>query len=89
MNTVKVTFGFIDCAAIKFLWVPDLEWGIGILPRNVVLILFIIIGSALIAYLIGFVKIGSYDDRESSRFGIGRLIIMGVVLLSLYQLVCH
>ena len=87
MNTVKVTFGFIEIgAAIKFLWVPDLEWGIGILPRNVVLILFIIIGLALIAYLLGVVKIGSYDDRESSRFGIGRLIIMGVVLLSLYPI---
>ena len=87
MNTAKVTFGFIEIgAAIKFLWVPDLEWGIGILPRNVVLILFIIIGLALIAYLLDVVKIGSYNDRESSKFGLGRLIIMGVVLLSLYPI---
>jgi len=45
METIKIVFGFIEiAAAVKFLWVPDLEWELGILPRNVVLAIFILIG---------------------------------------------
>ena len=60
MDTLKISFGFIElAAAVKFLWVPDLEWDIGVLPRNVVLIIFIMIFLALIGYLAGFFRIGS------------------------------
>ena len=32
METLKISFGFIElAAAVKFLWVPDLEWSIGFL----------------------------------------------------------
>ena len=32
METLKISFGFIElAAAVKFLWVPDLEWNIGFL----------------------------------------------------------
>ena len=52
MEKAKVVFGFIElAAAVKFLWVPDIEWGIGLLPRSVVLSLFLLIGLCLIAYL--------------------------------------
>ena len=52
MEKVKVVFGFIElAAAVKFLWVPDLEWGLGLMPRSVVMILFIAIGIGVILYL--------------------------------------
>ena len=52
METLKIVFGFIEiAAAIKFLWVPDLEWNLGILPRNVVLALFISIGAVSYTHL--------------------------------------
>ena len=55
MEKAKVVFGFIElAAAVKFLWVPDMEWGIGLLPRSVVLSLFLLIGLCLIAYLSTF-----------------------------------
>ena len=48
MEKLKVIFGFIElAAAVKFLWVPDLEWKIGLMPRGVVLALFLIIGIGL------------------------------------------
>ena len=54
MEKVKVVFGFIElAAAVKFLWVPDLEWGLGLMPRSVVMILFIAIGIGVILYLAG------------------------------------
>ena len=67
METLKISFGFIEiAAAVKFLWVPDLEWSIGLLPRNVVLIIFIIIGTALIGYLAGLFSIGSSSNVNLS-----------------------
>ena len=52
METLKLSFGFIElAAAIKFLWVPDLEWGIGLFPRNVVLIIFIVIAGSSLPYI--------------------------------------
>ncbi len=79
METLKIVFGFIELiAAIKFFWVPDLEWNIGLLPRNVVLILFIIIGIAQIAYLMGFYTIGSSEKIKPFQIGKGR--IAGIML---------
>ena len=44
METLKIVFGFIEiAAAVNFLWVPDLEWGLGLLPRHIVLLIFVII----------------------------------------------
>ena len=54
METLKIVFGFIEiAAAIKFLWVPDFEWNLGLLPRDIVLALFIFIGFLLMGYLLG------------------------------------
>ena len=82
METIKIVFGFIEiAAAVKFLWVPDLEWKLGLLPRNVVLALFIIIGIFQIGYLLGFFTIGSAEKIKPFQIGKGRMI--GIVLTGL------
>ena len=82
METIKIVFGFIEiAAAIKFLWVPDLEWKLGLLPRNVVLALFIMIGILQIGYLLGFFTIGSAEKIKPFQIGKGRVI--GIVLTGL------
>ena len=82
METIKIVFGFIEiAAAVKFLWVPDLEWKLGLLPRNVVLALFIIIGILQIGYLLGFFTIGSAEKIKPFQIGKGRVI--GIVLTGL------
>ncbi len=68
------------------MWVPDLEWSIGFLPRNVVLIIFIIIGIALIAYLAGLLSIGSSSNVKPFRLGKGRTIGILFTLLFLYPI---
>ncbi len=87
METLKVSFGFIElAAAVKFLWVPDLEWGLGLLPRNIVLIIFIGVGVALIGYLAGFYKIGSAHNIEPFRLGSGRIIAIILIVLVIYPI---
>ena len=82
IETIKIVFGFIEiAAAVKFLWVPDLEWKLGLLPRNVVLALFIIIGILQIGYLLGFFTIGSAEKIKPFQIGKGRMI--GIVLTGL------
>ena len=82
METLKIVFGFIElAAAVKFLWVPDLEWKMGLLPRNVVLALFILIGIAQMAYLLGFYTFGSGKKMKPFRIGRGRFV--GIVLTGL------
>ena len=84
METIKIVFGFIEiAAAIKFLWVPDLEWGLGILPRNVVLGLFILVGMLIIGYLLGLFKVGSAEKIKAFNIGKGRMVgilLTGMVL---------
>ena len=84
METLKIVFGFIEiAAAVKFLWVPDLEWELGILPRNVVLAIFILIGLLQIGYLFGFFRIGLAEKVKPFQIGKGRVIgilLTGMVL---------
>ena len=83
METLKIVFGFIELvAAVKFLWVPDLEWNLGLLPRNVVLAIFILIGIAQMAYLLGFYMVGSSEEKIKP-FQISRSRWMGTVLTGL------
>ena len=87
METMKIVFGFIEiAAAIKFLWVPDLEWGLGLLPRNIVLILFLLIGFILIAYLLGFFKIGLVENIQLLKVGKGRIVTIILCLFTLYPI---
>ena len=79
METVKVGFGFLELAvAIKFLWVPDIEFGIGILTRPVVLVLFALIGLATMGYFLGLYRIG-HSQASPFRVGVGRWITTAVV----------
>ena len=79
METLKIVFGFIEiAAAIKFLWVPDLEWGIGLLPRQVVLALFVLISLIQIAYLLGLFKVGTAHNIKP--FKVGKSRIVGILL---------
>ena len=88
METLKIAFGFIEiAAAIKFLWVPDLEWGLGLLPRNIVLALFIFIGLLLIGYLLGLFKVGNSDNIKPFQIGKGRFIALVFSCLMLYPVV--
>lgn len=85
METMKVIFGFIElAAAIKFLWVPDLHWNLGILPRNIVLILFVVVGMALVAYLLGFYTIGHGEKKKLFRVNKSRYIGVGLTLIVLW-----
>ena len=68
MEKLKVIFGFIElAAAVKFLWVPDLEWKIGLMPRGVVLALFLIIGIGLILYLLGLYSFQPSSPNHKSK----------------------
>jgi len=88
METLKIAFGFIEiAAAIKFLWVPDLEWGLGLLPRNIVLGLFIFIGLLLVGYLLGFFKVGTADNIKPLQIGKGRSVALAFTCLMLYPVV--
>lgn len=87
METMKIVFGFIEiAAAIKFLWVPDLEWELGLLPRNIVLILFLLIGFILITYLLGFFKIGLVENVQLLKVGKGRIVTIILCLFTLYPI---
>jgi len=90
MEKAKVVFGFIElAAAVKFLWVPDIEWGIGLLPRSVVLSLFLLIGLCLIAYLsnlFSFQGSDANDQKSISYIGIGvTLVVLAPLALSLFS----
>ena len=90
MEKAKVVFGFIElAAAVKFLWVPDIEWGIGLLPRSVVLSLFLLIGLCLIAYLsnlFSFQGSDVNDQKSISYIGIiVTLVVLAPLALSLFS----
>jgi thiol:disulfide interchange protein len=57
LNTVKVTLGFVELAlAIKFLSNADLVMNWGILPREMFIGLWIVIGIGLTLYLFGLIR---------------------------------
>ena len=82
MEKLKVIFGFIElAAAVKFLWVPDLEWKIGLMPRGVVLALFLIIGIGLILYLLGLYSFQPSSPDHKAKVSYFGVIITLIVLL--------
>ena len=90
MEKAKVIFGFIElAAAVKFLWVPDIEWGFGLLPRSVVLSLFLVIGLCLIAYLsnlFSFISQNKNNQGSISYIGVFiTLLVLTPVALSLFS----
>ena len=75
LNSVKVVLGFLELGlAIKFLSMPDLAYHWGILPRNIFLLIWILISFSLSLYLFGFIKFP--HDSSKIKFGIGRILVI-------------
>ena len=63
LNTIKVSFGFIELAlALKFLSNVDLSYHLGILNRDVFLVLWIVVFFLLGLYLLGKLKFAHDSD---------------------------
>jgi thiol:disulfide interchange protein DsbD len=63
LNTIKVSFGFIELAlALKFLSNVDLSYHLGILNRDVFLVLWIVVFFLLGVYLLGKLKFAHDSD---------------------------
>jgi len=85
LNTVKVVLGFVELAlAIKFLSNADLVMNWGLLPREVFIGLWIVIGVGLALYLFGLLSFphDSPNVRPSKvRLGLGVLTTAFVLYL--------
>ena len=86
MNTVKIVFGFLELAlAIKFLSNADLVKHWGILKRETFFALWIIVGIALVLYLLGILKF-EHDPPPKKlsklRIGIALFFLAFVIYLA-------
>jgi len=80
LGTVKHVLGFIEIAfAIKFLSNADLVWQLGFLQRELFLILWILLGIALVLYLFGLIPMP--HEPRPERVGLGRKLT-GVFFLA-------
>ena len=80
MNTVKITFAFIELAvALKYISNADLVNQWGLLKRETFFGLWIAIGFALVFYLLGVLRFP--HDPPPKKIGWPRLIIAGLFLL--------
>ena len=69
MDKVKVTLGFVELAfSLKFLSVADMAYGWGILPRDLFILLWIIMAILLGLYLMGLT--GKKQNGNKRRFSI-------------------
>ena len=85
MNTVKIVFGFLELAfAIKYISNADLVEHWGLLKREVFIALWIIIGIAIVVYLLGIIKF-SYDPppKKLSKGRIGVALFFLAITLYL------
>ncbi len=74
LNTVKVSFAFIELAfGLKFLQMADIDRNWGLLPRDVYLALWIAIFALWGFYLLG--KLRFKGDDEVTHIGTGRLML--------------
>lgn len=74
LNSVKVVLGFLELAlAFKFLSIADLVYHWGILDRDIFLVIWIVIFSALGLYLLG--KIRLPHDSKIDHIGVPRLLL--------------
>lgn len=74
LNTVKVTFAFLELAfGLKFLQMADLYCNWGLLPRDIYLALWIVIFGMLGFYLLG--KLRFKGDDEVKEIGTLRLFL--------------
>ncbi len=78
LQTVKVVLGFVELAlAVKFLSNADLVEHWGLLKRETFFLLWIIIGIAMVLYLLG--KIRFPHDHGGEKIGIGKWVTIGLV----------
>lgn len=83
LETFKVTLGFLELAlALKFLSNADLVWHLGLLDREVYLVLWITLFLFLALYLLGKLPL---KGAPSGPIGVGRLLLgMSSFALALY-----
>lgn len=68
MDRVKVTLGFIELAfSLKFLSVADMAYGWGILPRDLFILLWIIMAILLGLYLLGMISMHKGEKRSKPK----------------------
>ena len=86
MDKVKVILGFIELAfALKFLSVADMAYGWGILPRDLFLLLWIIMALLLGLYLLGLFSFRHGAKR--TRPGIVSIVLAAVSFIFAAMLV--
>ena len=84
MQKVKVTLGFVELAfSLKFLSVADMAYGWGILPRELFIILWIIMAVVLGLYLLGIIKFGNGGGSRKSKSDKPGPISIAVGIISL------
>ena len=68
MDRVKVTLGFIELAfSLKFLSVADMAYGWGILPRDLFVLLWIVMALLLGLYLLGFIRMHKGETKSKPK----------------------
>ena len=73
MNTIKIVFGFVELAlALKYLSNSDLVAHWGLLKRETFFALWILIGLALVLYLLGVIKF--HHDPPPKKLSKGRIV---------------
>lgn len=79
MQTVKISLGFIELAlGLKFLSIADQTYHWGILPRNVYLVIWIVLFCLLALYLLGLLRFKS-DGEGKVHFSVARVIWLVIV----------
>jgi len=80
MDRVKVTLGFIELAfSLKFLSVADMAYGWGILPRDLFVLLWIIMALVLGLYLLGVVRMHKGETKSKPKMA---GIVVGIASLA-------
>jgi cytochrome c biogenesis protein CcdA/thioredoxin-related protein len=84
MNELKVVFGFIELAmAVKFLSNADLVKQWGILKREVFIAAWIVIGFAIVLYLLGIINFPGDTKRKMTKPRISFIFLFAVITLYL------
>lgn len=79
MDKVKVTLGFVELAfSLKFLSVADMAYGWGILPRDLFVLLWILMAVVLGLYLLGVVRFHKWEEKSKPSW-----LAVGVAVISL------
>lgn len=84
LNTVKVVLGFLELAmAVKFLSNADLVMQWKLLPREVFIGIWVLIGLLVVLYLLGFIKF-PHDDKKVKIGGMRWIFIALFAAFTIY-----